>query len=160
MRSRQGVRSQDDEGHGSDPDRRQGRKLFAQKPRQEDEGERDCGRREDRHAAPASEGVSAGVEDLRQPFLGNPMHPIHAEGERVGGGEGTMRDDPAADDEVPIAVGIIEEAVPGEKDHAIENDAGREGNECRRGEDPALSDEGGLGHAIPFEARQSLAKNI
>src|SRR5581483_7371681 len=72
------------------------------------------------------------IEDLRQPLLGDPMSPLHAEGERVGCWQSAMLEDPAADGKVPVAVGVVKQAVAGKQDHAVQADADRERDGDRR----------------------------
>ena len=97
------------------------------------EGEGHGGGRERHHARPAGDRLGAGIEDLRQPLLGDPRAPGEGEGERVGGGEGAMGDDPAADDDVPVAVGVVEQAVADSEHDEIEHAADGERHERRRG---------------------------
>ncbi len=68
------------------------------------------GRKHD-HSAPAAEFEGAVIGELRQPFLGQPRMARERVREFVDPRNGLVRPDPAADRDVPLAVGIEQEAV-------------------------------------------------
>jgi hypothetical protein len=121
------------EGAGGEEDRIGQAEVAGEEARQQGDGERHGGGGERHHAGPAGRRMGAGIKDLRQPLLGDPRAPGKGEGERVGGGEGAVLDHPAADDDVPVAVGVVEQAVAGDEHDEIEDAADGERCERRRG---------------------------
>ena len=58
--------------------------------------------------------------DLRQPLLGDPGRAGEGEGERVGVGQGACSAIQLADDEMPVAVGVVEEVAADEQHDEVE----------------------------------------
>ena len=85
---------------------RQRTKIAQQQAHHQREGEADRGGAEHRHRAPAAGIVGKRQQDLRQPLLGDPGLAGEGEGKAVDRRHRAVRQDPVADRDVPVAVGV------------------------------------------------------
>ena len=123
VRPRHDVRCGEEKGSNGEQQCLGWPKFSEEVARQQGEGQGNGGGSQHHHARPADEGVSAGIEDLREPLLGDPRRAREREGKGIAGGEGAMLDDPAADNDVPIAVRVVEQLVADQEHDEVEDAA-------------------------------------
>ncbi|WP_147144968.1 hypothetical protein [Reyranella soli] len=109
VRAGQQVRRRHDRRGRREQRRRQRPDVAHQQARQQREGEADHGGRKNGHAAPAAEVEGQRQQDLRQPLLGDPGLAGEGEGVGVDRGHRAVRQDPVADGDVPMRVGVAQE---------------------------------------------------
>ena len=133
VRARQEVRRRhDDGGHGEERGR-QRLQVAQQQAQQQREGDADGRGTERRHGAPAAIVEGERQQELRQPLLGDPGLAREGEGEAVDRGHGAVRQDPVADRDVPVAVGIAQQRQAAGVDQVDEQ---REAERQRPGKRP------------------------
>ena len=136
MRPRHHMRRRQHESRRREHKRRRQRQALEQEARQQAEGNGDGGGGQHDDAGPAGESIGAGECHLRQPLAGDPVRPGHGEGEGVDLRYRVVRDDPAAERDLPIGVGVVEQAGAEQQQQQI--DRGRHGQRPGERQPPTL----------------------
>lgn len=117
MRRRQRQRSRDKDQRGALA------QVSDEIARQQRKGHCTCGSRQHHRPGPAEPGIDLRVENLRQPLGRNPWRPVHGEGVDIGVGHRVMVENPLPNRDLPLRVGVVQQAIATEDQYRIAHDA-------------------------------------
>ena len=152
MRSRQKMRRAKRKRRRNEQQRRAFGETAADKARQQRKGQGDRACRQRHRPRPAAERKSLGVHHLRQPLRGDPGLAAHGEGIDVLRRHGVVVDDPLPDGQLPLRIGISQQAIARKHHHHVDRSPhpGRQQPAQRRRSLTAV--DGGDAHGLVIRA--------